>query len=158
MGSCLVPWVAKRIVDQAKEEKALLAVSIGFSLCLAAKLRAGRLVIQARADLQRGNSARAIDHLGTALRLDPRLRAWRAERARLLATVWGSDFDGAPNIVDVYVGYLRSKFEQLGAREVQLRTVRGVGFRLVVDPSEAALPAGEEGGRAAERPRRRGEP
>ena len=79
-------------------------------------------------------------------------------RSRLLATVWGSDFDGAPNIVDVYVGYLRSKFEQLGAREVQLRTVRGVGFRLVVDPSEAALPAGEEGGRAAERPRRRGEP
>ena len=59
-------------------------------------------------------------------------------RSRLLGAVWGSDFDGAPNIVDVYVGYLRSKIEQLGASEVQLRTVRGIGFRLKVDPAAAA--------------------
>jgi DNA-binding response OmpR family regulator len=74
-------------------------------------------------------------------------------RSRLLAAVWGSDFDGAPNIVDVYVGYLRSKFEHLGAPEVQLRTVRGVGFRLVVEPSEATV-----GGGLLGRARRRGEP
>lgn len=80
-------------------------------------------------------------------------------RSRLLGTVWGSDFDGAPNIVDVYVGYLRSKIEQLGAREVQLRTVRGVGFRLVVGPSAAVLPTvAPPDGVAGERARRRGEP
>lgn len=50
-------------------------------------------------------------------------------RSRLLSAVWGTQFDGAPNIVDVYVGYLRGKLEQLGA-PVELSAVRGVGYRL----------------------------
>lgn len=52
-------------------------------------------------------------------------------RARLLSAVWGSAFDGAPNVVDVYVGYVRTKLGQLHA-DVEIATVRGVGYRLVV--------------------------
>lgn len=43
----------------------------------------------------------------------------------LLDAVWGYDFDGDPNIVEVYVGYLRRK---LGRDAV--RTVRNVGYQL----------------------------
>jgi DNA-binding response OmpR family regulator len=46
-------------------------------------------------------------------------------RQQLLSRVWGYDFDGGSNIVDVYVGYLRRK---LGADLIT--TVRGVGYRL----------------------------
>jgi two-component system OmpR family response regulator len=52
-------------------------------------------------------------------------------RAELLASVWGRDFAGEPNVVDVYVGYLRKKLNALGAdRAVTIATVRGLGFRL----------------------------
>lgn len=54
-------------------------------------------------------------------------------RSELLMRVWGDTFDGPPNIVDVYVGYLRGKLARLGAGSaVSLQSVRGVGFRLVV--------------------------
>lgn len=52
-------------------------------------------------------------------------------RSSLLSAVWGSGFGGDPNILDVYVGYLRNKLAALGDTGVELRTVRGVGFRLV---------------------------
>jgi two-component system, OmpR family, response regulator len=51
-------------------------------------------------------------------------------RSQLLDRVWGSRFDGEPNVVDVYVGYLRRKLSDLGADQVNLRTVRGIGFCL----------------------------
>lgn len=57
-------------------------------------------------------------------------------RSELLDRVWGSRFDGEPNIVDVYVGYLRRKLADIGSAEAALRTVRGVGFRL--DAARAA--------------------
>jgi DNA-binding response OmpR family regulator len=46
-------------------------------------------------------------------------------REQLLSRVWGYDFDPGSNIVDVYVGYLRTKF---GAEHIE--TVRGMGYRL----------------------------
>ncbi|MCK0112952.1 response regulator transcription factor [Ornithinimicrobium sp. F0845] len=46
-------------------------------------------------------------------------------REQLLSRVWGYDFDGASNVVDVYIRYLRNK---LGAERFD--TVRGVGYRL----------------------------
>ncbi len=47
----------------------------------------------------------------------------------LLDAVWGMDFDGDPNIVEVYVGYLRRKIDRpFGAETV--RTVRGVGYQI----------------------------
>lgn len=51
-------------------------------------------------------------------------------RAELLREVWGAEFDGPPNVVDVYVGYLRGKLRELGATTVALHTVRGLGYRL----------------------------
>ena len=50
-------------------------------------------------------------------------------REQLLSHVWGYDYDGASNVVDVYVGYLRGK---LGAP--RLVTVRGAGYKMV-DPA-----------------------
>lgn len=51
-------------------------------------------------------------------------------RSRLLSSVWGTDFDGLPNVVDVYVGYLRAKLTELGAEDIEIAAVRGIGYRL----------------------------
>ncbi|MRG90978.1 response regulator transcription factor [Polyangium spumosum] len=60
-------------------------------------------------------------------------------RTELLGTVWGTGFDGAPNVVDVYVGYLRGKLRSVSGDAVTIQAVRGVGYRLVV----ARPPRGE---------------
>ena len=46
-------------------------------------------------------------------------------REQLLDMVWGYDFDGSSNVVEVYVGQLRRK---IGTERIE--TVRGVGYRL----------------------------
>src|SRR3954454_7320847 len=43
--------------------------------------------------------------------------------------VWGYDFGPASNALRVYVGYLRRKLQQAGARDL-IHTVRGVGYSL----------------------------
>jgi DNA-binding response OmpR family regulator len=43
--------------------------------------------------------------------------------------VWGYDFEGESNIIDVYVRYLRQKLEAGGEPRI-LQTVRGVGYAL----------------------------
>ena len=48
-------------------------------------------------------------------------------KSEILDAVWGVDFDGDPNIVEVYVGYLRRKIDLHGAPSI-IRTVRGVGY------------------------------
>jgi DNA-binding response OmpR family regulator len=50
-------------------------------------------------------------------------------RAQLLEHVWAEDVEVSPNIVDVYVGYLRRKLDRPKRRPL-IRTVRGVGFLL----------------------------
>lgn len=59
-------------------------------------------------------------------------------RSELLSQVWGPHFDGDPNVVDVYVGYLRAKLETVGARRASINTVRGSGYRLDVRAGESA--------------------
>jgi DNA-binding response OmpR family regulator len=49
------------------------------------------------------------------------------ERSTLLAEVWGYDFLGGSNVVDVYVGYLRGKLALPDAPS-PIETVRGVGY------------------------------
>jgi DNA-binding response OmpR family regulator len=51
-------------------------------------------------------------------------------RSEILGRVWGSGLDVDPNIVDVYVGYLRSKLQKLNIEDLQITAVRGVGYRL----------------------------
>jgi DNA-binding response OmpR family regulator len=50
-------------------------------------------------------------------------------RADLIDHVWDFAFDGDPNVVSVYVGYLRNKIDRPFGRD-SLETVRGVGYRL----------------------------
>ena len=48
----------------------------------------------------------------------------------ILGHVWDFDFDGDPNIVEVYVRRLRTKLNRSKDRQV-IETVRGAGYRLV---------------------------
>ena len=48
-------------------------------------------------------------------------------KTEILSVVWGSDFDGDQNIVEVYVGYLRKKIDMADEPSV-IRTVRGFGY------------------------------
>jgi DNA-binding response OmpR family regulator len=54
------------------------------------------------------------------------------DKRELLEEVWGDGFTGDPNIVEVYVGYLRRKIDQ-PFETATLLTVRGVGYRLIGD-------------------------
>ena len=53
-------------------------------------------------------------------------------RDRLLAEIWGYDFDGETRTVDVHMRTLRQK---LGACGDYIQTVRGVGYRMEVEPT-----------------------
>ena len=48
----------------------------------------------------------------------------------ILRNVWDHAFDGDPNIVEVYVGYLRRKVDKPFDVST-VRTVRGVGYQVV---------------------------
>ena len=50
-------------------------------------------------------------------------------RTMIIDHVWDQSFDGATNIVDVYVRHLRSKVDDGHDRKL-IRTVRGVGYRI----------------------------
>jgi two-component system OmpR family response regulator len=65
-------------------------------------------------------TAREYDVLALLARQPGRV----VSRAELLDEIW-ADYDGSPNIIDVYVGYLRKKLGR-----ALIRTVRGSGFVL----------------------------
>lgn len=50
-------------------------------------------------------------------------------REQILMDVWGYDFGGEDNVLEVYVGYLRKKTETGGEPRL-IQTVRGVGYVL----------------------------
>jgi two-component system OmpR family response regulator len=68
-------------------------------------------------------------------------------KTELLATVWGGQAHDDPNVVEVYVGYLRRKIDQPFGRR-SLVTVRGAGYRLVPDGPPSGPPDGPPGGHA----------
>ena len=113
------------------------------------------LLARIRACLRKGAKRQAAEHILTAgaltLDVDRYTAAWSGEpielthreftllqvlmenkgivmsRSALLERVWGYDYMGETNIVDVYVRYLRSKIDEVyGVRLIQ--TVRGVGY------------------------------
>jgi DNA-binding response OmpR family regulator len=113
------------------------------------------LLARLRAMLRRGNSERPAVLQAGDLRLDPAShRCWVADvevdlaprefslaeylvrnagitvsKQNLLDHVWDYAFEGDPNIVEVYIGRLRSKVDRPFDRQ-QVQTVRGVGYRI----------------------------
>jgi two-component system copper resistance phosphate regulon response regulator CusR len=56
-------------------------------------------------------------------------------RTMIIEHVWDQSFEGLTNIVDVYVRHLRSKVDDPFPVKL-IRTVRGVGYGLAVQPAE----------------------
>ncbi len=50
-------------------------------------------------------------------------------RERLMERVWGYEFEGESNVLEVYIGYLRRKLEEAGGSRL-IQTVRGAGYVL----------------------------
>ncbi|MGB3762683.1 MAG: response regulator transcription factor [Ornithinimicrobium sp.] len=116
------------------------------------------LVARLRALIRRGAPARPVVLTAGDLRLDPaRHTVHRGEtpisltpreygllehlmhhrgdvvtRTEILESVWDSNYEGDPNVVEVYVGYLRRKIDSPFDRR-SIETVRGMGYRLAVD-------------------------
>jgi two-component system, OmpR family, response regulator len=60
-------------------------------------------------------------------------------KGQILEYVWDDDFDGDPNIVEVYVRHLRNKLDRPFDRHT-IETLRGVGYRVVADLSAPPVP------------------
>jgi two-component system, OmpR family, response regulator len=116
------------------------------------------LLARLRSLFRRGGAERPVVLTAGDLRLDPAARrVWRGDteldltarefavlecllrragdvlsKRDLLAHVWDFDFDGDPNIVEVYVGHLRNKVDRPFGRSA-IQTLRGAGYRLARD-------------------------
>jgi DNA-binding response OmpR family regulator len=78
-----------------------------------------------RAGEELGLTAREFDVLEFLVR-----RAGQVlSKDEILAGVWDYDFEGDPNIVEVYVGRLRRKVDDPFSRHT-IETVRGAGYRM----------------------------
>ena len=101
-----------------------------------------RPAVLAAGDLTLDPARRRVHRGGTEVALTPRefavlehLLRHRGEvvsKTELLTHVWDSNYDGDPNVVEVYVGYLRRKVDLPFDRHA-IETVRGAGYRLAGD-------------------------
>jgi DNA-binding response OmpR family regulator len=117
-------------------------------LVLSARLRA--LIRRARNavpaplrvdDLELDPLRRSVTRGGASVHLSPRelslleallRRAGEpCSKTELLEAVWG-EYDGDPNVVEVYIGYLRKKVDR-PFRRTNVQTVRGYGYRIAPD-------------------------
>ncbi|GAA4825471.1 response regulator transcription factor [Nocardioides caeni] len=91
-----------------------------------------------RIDLAARRAWRADDEIGLTAR-EFAVLAFLARHAgdvcskrQILDGVWDGDFDGDPNIVEVYVRHLRNKLDRPFGKDA-IQTVRGAGYRLASD-------------------------
>jgi two-component system response regulator MprA len=82
-----------------------------------------------RSDRRFSLSPKEFDLLAFFLRYPRQVLA----RERILLDVWGYDFGGDGNVLEVYVRYLRSKLEAGGEPRL-IQTVRGIGYVLREEP------------------------
>jgi DNA-binding response OmpR family regulator len=93
-------------------------------------------------DLTLDPATRRVERGGRAIHLTPRefsvleflLRQQGnvVSKREILDHVWDYDFEGDPNIVEVYVRRLRQKIDQ-SIDQGSIDTVRGAGYRLRAD-------------------------
>ena len=98
-------------------------------------------VLQA-GDLRLDPARHRVDRGGQPIELTPRefalleyLLRRRGEvvgKQDILEHVWDAHYSGDPNVVEVYVGYLRRKVDAPFDRH-SLQTIRGAGYRLTAD-------------------------
>jgi DNA-binding response OmpR family regulator len=81
-----------------------------------------------RGDVEVGLTTRQFEVLEFLVRRAGRVQS----KADVLAGVWPHDFEGDPNIVEVYVGRLRRALDDPFGRH-SIETVRGAGYRVVDD-------------------------
>ncbi|MGV2787745.1 response regulator, partial [Clostridium perfringens] len=91
------------------------------------------------ADLKLNEGTREVIRDGRRIDLTPRefdllvylLKNKRQvlNREQILAAVWGYDYYGDTNVVDVYIRYVRKKIDHDSTSEL-IHTVRGVGYVL----------------------------
>ena len=96
-------------------------------------------------DLRLNGPERCCDYSGVPLNLTVRefdllecfIRNPRQamSRAQLIQNVWGDDYFGDENVVDVYVRYLRKKLEDVKSERI-IQTIRGIGFALRLDDQQ----------------------
>lgn len=98
------------------------------------------------ADLQLNESTREVARGGRSIELTPRefdLLVYLLQhpnqvlsREQVLNAVWGYDYYGDTNVIDVYIRYLRRKIDA-GESVTYIQTVRGVGYVLKEHGDEA---------------------
>jgi DNA-binding response OmpR family regulator len=101
-----------------------------------------RPVVLAAGDLTLDPSERRVARAGTPVAVTPREfallefmlrnRGQAVTKTAIIENVWDAHFDGDPNIVEVYIGYLRKKIDHPFGRAA-IETVRGAGYRLAAD-------------------------
>jgi two-component system, OmpR family, response regulator len=101
-----------------------------------------RPVVLTAGDLTLDPARRRITRAGGEVAVTPRefallefLMRHRGDvvsKTEILDNVWDANFDGDPNIVEVYVSYLRKKIDQPYGRAA-IETVRGAGYRIAPD-------------------------
>ncbi len=97
-------------------------------------LRAGDLTLDpAERRVRRGDTAVPVTPREFALlEFLMRHRGQAMTKTAIIENVWDAHFDGDPNIVEVYIGYLRKKIDHPFGRNA-IQTVRGAGYRLADD-------------------------
>jgi two-component system, OmpR family, response regulator len=101
-----------------------------------------RPAVLSAGDLTLDPSERRVQRGGTSIAVTPREfamleflmrnRGRAVTKTAIIENVWDAHFSGDPNIVEVYVGYLRRKIDHPFGRTA-IETVRGAGYRLADD-------------------------
>ena len=146
------------LTARQSEHDEIRALNSGADDYLTKPFASAVLVARLRALLRRGARERPALLEAGDLRLDPAARrAWRGEveigltarelallefllrrrgevvsKTEILAHTWDYDFEGDPNIVEVYIGHLRAKLDRPFGRQ-SIATLRGAGYRLAAD-------------------------
>lgn len=94
-----------------------------------AKIAYGNLTLDpSTREVQRGGSAISLTVTEfNLLHLLMRHPRQVLERSQILSEVWGYDFGGDENVLEIYIGYLRKKLEE-GGKSRLIQTVRGIGY------------------------------